>query len=380
LDAFDAVLSVMFTPTIECRLDFYCIYLNVEILIIMAFDVHSLNFHPYKREFVMKINICISLVFVSLISGCAVNFEPYQTPISLNSGNFTCKLGSPSTQQGMALCRSLDRVDQRRVELIEKIQKRHNSSFDLLQLGLGVVGAAAIASESHISVLEGLGIATAGVLGFKSYSNAKERMPAYVSGVEALTCINSSTGHLLWDDKWFYKLRYYRFALIDSSALAASYAANVSADDEPELLKMYAELSKLTSDAIGKADRASANYAALSGVVDTVLIKVVSEIRNREMAARGDVSGIVDNILAAKAIQENQKKVIESEAQALKEGAQENTPSDASVVKAEAALTTQAEVVATASVVVTATDAGAVATDQTAQKNNFSLDVDSSNC
>lgn len=276
-------------------------------------------------------------------TGCAIKFSDYEVPIISSANDQTsCPYSTdPKTYQARELCRALQRVDQRRSELAEEVTKSPSTFLDYSQLGLALLGAGALAADSHISVLEGLGIVTAGVVGFKAYSNDQARHSIYALGMNGLTCIKASSSHLLWDDRWYFRMRYYRYALVNSNSNAASLADSASAP----LQDKYKNLSEIVRETLTLADKATLSYSAIASVVDGSLINIVNEAQKREYASRADASEIASKILNAQAIKRQENEALDKESEDLQKTAASNTPTTTAASNAmsivEAKITTE---------------------------------------
>lgn len=245
------------------------------------------------------------VIFLALtLAGCenltSINLQPIPEFVFGECKSNGVRLGRPRTTQGDALCHALIGVQQRQLEISDKLAKLSDTKFDLTTISLGVLSVGAIAASSHVSVLETLGIATAGTTGLKAYAGTSGRRAALASGIKALQCFDTNSRHLLWDDSSYYELRSARGLLYHSNAQTASLSNRIGINSE---LKKKAELSMAAaSKALEVAEEANAAYSAIGGIVRAGREEIVAKIQAASYASRKDVDLVIQSILNAERV------------------------------------------------------------------------------
>lgn len=284
----------------------------------------------------MKTILCVLfLVFSSFfIGGCAttkldgsdikseVDWKE-DAPKTKNGFSKACTIGRPATTQGMSLCYELYVSEQYRKKIETQLRKTRIEPYDYTQITLGILSAGAVAASSHISLLETLGISLATAVGLKTYANVPGSRSARQAAIEGLSCIASSSGHLLWDERWFFAMRRYRYALHTAVSDSASHINDTTNSSR---IKDYATLRATAVNSLSLADNALIDYAALSGRVLLQRSKTITDMHDLIDSGRGDVTTIVNSIIAAKAVQGTSNQVVDTEAEDSAKVAADATP------------------------------------------------------
>ena len=232
-----------------------------------------------------------------------------------------CNLGGPHSTQGHRLCNSLLHVQ----EIVGNIQNRASTStssaFDITRIGLAILSAAAIAADSHVSVLEGLGIAFATSQGLQTYRNLGASRVAWGTAAARLSCLDQSTRALLWDDSWYFEMRRLRASLHNAMGDLAGFEAVAT---NSTLKKQATDILSAAGEAMTLADDAVKAYAALAPAVDLARVQIVAAMQTEISEAR-DVEGAVQSILAARAIQSEREAELQEEVEQVEEAADQGS-------------------------------------------------------
>lgn len=296
----------------------------------------------------MKTILCLFFLSIStfLVGGCVTTkldglgiksqLDWEKNELQTNEGDSgACTIGKPATNQGMSLCYELYVSEQYRIEVESQLRKTRIEPYDYTQIALGVLSAGAVAASSHISLLETLGISLATVVGLKTYANVPGSRSARQAAIEGLSCISSTTGHLLWDDRWFFAMRRYRYALHSAVSDSAPYINRVTNSDR---LKDYTTLKTAAINSISLADNALIQYAALGKRVSLQRSKTLTDMHDLIDSSRGDVSTIVNSIIAAKAIQQTSNQQVDIVAENAAAAAADATPETPAAAVAQESL------------------------------------------
>lgn len=246
-----------------------------------------------------------------------------------------CALGKPLTNQGISLCYALYVSDLYRDEIELQLRKTRIEPYDYSQIALAVLSAGALAASSHISVLETLGISVATAVGLKTYANVPGARSARQAAIEGLSCISAASGHLVWDDRWFFAMRSYRHALHSAVSDSAPYVMETKNSNR---LKNYTTLKIAAINSISLADDALIQYAALGKRVSLQRSKTLTDMQDLIDSSRGDVSSIVNSIVAAKAIQLTSNQEVDKVAQDAATSAADATPTTPAAAGAQGSL------------------------------------------
>ena len=250
-----------------------------------------------------------------------------------------CEYGKPRTSQGNKLCHELYVTDEYRKKIEANLKKTTNETYDYPQILLAVLGSAALAASSHVSVLESLGILTAATIGLKSYSNVAETRGAERLAIDNLHCIAKSTSHLIWDDRWYYSMLSQRYLLYQALVDSASIAEEI---DNTEQKTAYLKLTSAANKALELADNAKIAYGGMSHLAAQQRSKTLSGMQDLFESTRGDISSIVSNITNAKAISASAIKATQETTAEIEKETAENTPT--SEASANGKVKTQASV------------------------------------
>lgn len=249
------------------------------------------------------------------------------------------RLGGPKTSQGDSLCHALIGVKQRQGEIADKLADLSNQGFDYSLMALAVLSVGAIAADSHVSVLEGLGITTAGVAGLRSYAGVAGRRSALARGLESLQCLDTQTTHLLWNDSSYYEMRSARNALNASLAGIDSHLTNSGINEE--LRSRANDVNSAGVKARELADEAIQAYAALGGLVETRRDTIVAELQGVAESSRGNVNEIVSSILSAERVKADRINGVEDKKVEIENLAEKGSPTTSEAANAQAEAATE---------------------------------------
>ena len=195
----------------------------------------------------------------------------------------------------------------------------------MAQIALAVLSAAAIAADSHMSVLEGLGIGLATTQGIRTYTNTANNRIAWGLATTQLSCLDEASRHLLWDDAWFFQLRALRGSLNNATGILAGLRARSTNE---ELGKRADAILSEATNAIEMSDQAIQGYAQLAPRIDRHRVLIVSSMQNSIESAR-DIESIVRSITSAQAVSAQANTAVDSAADAVRDAASQNTSSGA---------------------------------------------------
>lgn len=237
-----------------------------------------------KGTSLIAIRILFLLTASAAISSCA----------SMSSSNFQERdCTTISSGDGKKLCSALNSTNSE-MERINNISRTlDNKKFDYTLIGLGILSTAALAADSHASVVEGLGIATASMAGIKTYNNTKGRIGIYGIAIRSLACLELSGAPALTYDTNISSLKKHVDLLSDARALIPIYISNSNVS--PTLTTTLQQLETPSKAGVELGKSALASYKILGDVIEVMSTDIIDSM-NLSIENARDISTIIDGI------------------------------------------------------------------------------------
>jgi hypothetical protein len=247
-----------------------------------------------------------------------------------------CVIGGPQSTQGHELCQALIIVDGNARDLGKKILGTDGKAFDAAQLLLAVLSAGALASDSHISLIEGLALGTGSVVAFQQWDGAVTRRFAYKNATSRLHCLKRETVSLLWEENSWYELRRKRRMIIEligvleaevQKAKATPGADTTSAGSFVVRAENMIVAAKKSLDFIEKSVR---DYSSMASLVMEKRMDILTQIKIDTDVSNADLQTLVQGIMNSVETKEKKEEDIQQEAESISETAKQNTGSEKS--------------------------------------------------
>ena len=276
-----------------------------------------------------RLLICMTTFFTLGLAGCESIPELYDDPekgfkpylvtskhiwdldnVPKPLPNNPCQYGGPHTNQGHSLCNQLHHINENKRNIENAIYSNKTDAWGIGRLSVAVLSASAIAANSHVSVLKGLGILTASLIGYESYFSPPNSNDVKELAVNKLSCLDQAARGLLWHDNWYLEMRQLRRVLHSAMSELAGIAATTT---DPSLKNEADNIMVEAENALNLVNKAINTYDQMAPRLNQQRIAINTKMIKDIKSSRPEISAIVGDIVNAQQIK--QQSMMETDQQ-----------------------------------------------------------------